>query len=143
MGTAQLAITAMKLFDDKDYDACYSYFADSVKEVTPMQICNNLGEWKALTQAIARAFPDVRHEIGRHFDSGDIGVVEFNLVGTHNGPLTTGQGDVPPTGRPINVRMVRIERAEGSKIVDGSIYFDQAELMTQLGLMPQPAAAAT
>jgi predicted ester cyclase len=103
--------------------------------------CNNLGEWKTLTQSIAKAFPDVRHEIGGHIDSGDTGVVEFRLVGTHKGPLATAQGEVPPTGRPINVRMVRIERAESGKIVDGSLYFDQVELMTQLGLMPEPAAA--
>jgi predicted ester cyclase len=103
--------------------------------------CKNLDDWKALTQGIATAFPDVRHEIGRHFDSGDTGVVEFKLVGTHNGPLATAQGEVPPTGRPINVRMVRIERATGGKIVEGTIYFDQVELMSQLGLMPQPATA--
>ena len=141
MGTAQLAITAMKLFDQKDYDGCYSHFAEDVKVVTPLATCNNLDDWKVLTQNIARAFPDVRHEIGRHFDSGDTGVVEFKLVGTHKGPLATAQGEVPPTGRSINTRSVRIERAEGGRIVEGSMYLDQIELMTQLGLMPAPVSA--
>jgi hypothetical protein len=41
----------------------------------------------------------------------------------------------------LNGRCVQIFKVEGGVITDTRLYFDQAQVMTQLGLMPEPAIA--
>jgi predicted ester cyclase len=44
--------------------------------------------------------------------------------------------EIPPTGKKFDFPFVGIFRVEGRKIRSISIYYDQIELFTQLGLMP-------
>ena len=73
--------------------------------------------------------------------AGDWVVQEFTFTGTHTGTLTTPDGDIPPTNRSATGRGVQIMHVENGKISQEHLYFDQVELLTQLGLMPQPATA--
>jgi hypothetical protein len=41
----------------------------------------------------------------------------------------------------VNGRCVQILKVEGDVITDTRLYFDQVQVMTQLGLMPEPATA--
>ena len=82
-------------------------------------------------------FPDLGNEILHiAMGDGDVGLVEFNLVGTHLGPLRTPMGEIPPTGRRISVRMAAaFEFAPGSdKIVSERPYTDPRAILLQLGL---------
>lgn len=82
-------------------------------------------------------FPDLGNEILHVVvGDGDIGMVEFNLVGTHLGAIRTPAGEIPPTGRRIKVRMAAtFEFAPGSdKIVSERPYTDPRAIMAQLGL---------
>ena len=87
------------------------------------------------------AFPDARLNVKNEFASGDWVVQEFTFEGTHEGTLSGPAGDVPATHRRLNGRGVQIFRVEGDAVVDTRLYFDQVQIMTQLGLMPEPAAA--
>jgi steroid delta-isomerase-like uncharacterized protein len=86
------------------------------------------------------AFPDIRVKILRIVDQENAVGVEYEATGTHTGPLAGPAGELPPTGRQVTMRAASI----GSVDHDGRIkvqheYFDQVELLTQLGLMPAPA----
>jgi hypothetical protein len=48
---------------------------------------------------------------------------------------------VPGRARRLNGRGVQIFRVENDTVVDTRLYFDQVQVMTQLGLMPEPAQA--
>ena len=87
------------------------------------------------------AFPDARVTIDNELEAGDWVVQEFTFEGTHEGTLSAPTGDIPATGRRLRGRGVQILRVEGGAVVDTRLYFDQVEVMTQLGLMPEPAAA--
>ena len=88
-----------------------------------------------------RAFPDARQTIVNEFVVGDSVVAEFTLTGTHTGALAAPDGDIPPTNRKATGRGMGIQRIENGKIVEEHIYFDQLEILSQLGVVPEPATA--
>jgi predicted ester cyclase len=87
------------------------------------------------------AFPDARLTVKNELVAGDWVVQEFTFEGTHEGTLSSPAGEIPATHRRLNGRGVQIFRVEGDAVVDTRLYFDQVQIMTQLGLMPEPAPA--
>ena len=87
------------------------------------------------------AFPDARLTVKNELVSGDWVVQEFTFEGTHEGTLSSPAGEIPATHRRLNGRGVQIFRVEDDAVVDTRLYFDQVQIMTQLGLMPEPAEA--
>jgi predicted ester cyclase len=88
-----------------------------------------------------RAFPDGRINVKNEFVTGDWVVQEFSFEGTHEDTLSSPAGDIPATHKRLNGRGVQIFRVEGDTVVDTRLYFDQVQVLTQLGLMPEPATA--
>ena len=80
------------------------------------------------------AFPDQRNELIalHHTDAGVI--VEFDLKGTHRGPLR----GIPATGKEFTCRTVAFFLFEDDRLVCERVYFDAATILSQLGLV-QPA----
>jgi len=80
------------------------------------------------------AFPDQRNELIalHHTDAGVI--VEFDLKGTHRGPLR----GIPATGKEFTCRTVAFFLFENDMLVCERVYFDAATILSQLGLV-QPA----
>jgi predicted ester cyclase len=101
----------------------------------------------AVREYVARfrqAFPDGRHEIDRAIESGGRVAVEGRWSGTHTGAFPTPQGDVPPTGRTVAMAFALFvegdpQAREASRV---AIYMDQLAMAAQLGLLPEPQAAA-
>jgi predicted ester cyclase len=48
-------------------------------------------------------------------------------------------GEIPPTGRRVQGHVADISRIEHGKLAESRLYFDQAELLSQLAVMPQSA----
>ena len=83
-------------------------------------------------KASRTAVPDQRNEVHAIHHSDDAVMVEFDLLGTHSGPLR----GIPPTGREFRCRMVALFFFEGDRIVCERVYYDSATILRQLGLMP-------
>lgn len=88
-----------------------------------------------------RAFPDARITIREEIVAGDWVVQEFTFDGTHDEPLSTPAGEIPPTGRHLTGRGVQILRVEEGAVAETRLYFDQVQVLTQLGLMPEALTA--
>lgn len=82
-------------------------------------------------------FPDQRNEVRALHHSDDAVIVEFDLLGTHLGPLR----GLPPTGREFRCAMVAFFFFEGDRIVCERVYFDSATILRQLGILPELPAA--
>lgn len=88
------------------------------------------------------AFSDARIVVHTEL-SGDEWVCQrFTFEGTHDGPLASPAGEIPPTHRRLTGRGVQILRVAGDAVTETHLYFDQMQVMTQLGLMPAPAEPA-
>ncbi len=84
------------------------------------------------------AFPDQRNELIALHHADDAVIVEFDLLGTHRGPLRS----LPPTGRTFRCRMTSMFIFEGERLVCERAYFDQSTILRQLGLARDPRSLA-
>jgi SnoaL-like polyketide cyclase len=67
----------------------------------------------------------------------------FTFEGTHEETLAGPGGDISATHKQLVGRGVQNIRAEGGKILEHHVYFDQVDVLTQLGLMLAAAATAS
>ncbi|HEX4287989.1 MAG TPA: ester cyclase [Trebonia sp.] len=80
------------------------------------------------------AFPDNRLEIiAIHADDRG-GVHEGRFAGTHTGVLRGPAGEIAPTGRRLEARFCSAYEFDDGKINSFHLYFDQADLLGQLGV---------
>src|SRR5437660_1337798 len=70
-----------------------------------------------------RSFPDTGIEITNLFATEDQAAVEFIGRGTNTGPLHMPTGDVPPTGRAVEMRFCDVYRVSNGKIVSYRSYY--------------------
>jgi heme-degrading monooxygenase HmoA/predicted ester cyclase len=82
------------------------------------------------------AFPDNRIEIAAIHADDRGGVNECRFIGAHTGALRGPAGEIDPTGRSVDVPVTGVYEFEEGKVTSLHIYFDQMELMSQLGLAP-------
>jgi ketosteroid isomerase-like protein len=83
------------------------------------------------------AFPDNKATIRSVVTQDDRAMVEGTFSGTHTGVLHTPAGDeIAPTDQKVNVDYTEALRFRDGKLTYHRTYFDQVELLTQLGLMP-------
>jgi steroid delta-isomerase-like uncharacterized protein len=81
------------------------------------------------------AFPDQRNRIIALHHADDCVIVEFDLMGTHKGPMR----GIPPTGRTFTCRMIALFFFEDDRIVCERVYFDAATILRELGILPGPS----
>jgi predicted ester cyclase len=87
--------------------------------------------------ALRSAFPDLDLIVADMFADGDKVVARVVTRGTHLGPLPS----VPPTARRSAVMGHEIWRVGGGRIVEHWGRFEDLDLLHQLGVLPEPAAA--
>lgn len=119
-----------------DAETLADCYAENAVAVTP-----DYGEVKG-RQAIVdyfrpffEAFSDIRwEEIQRH-ECGDVAIDEGYFTGTHTAPLANPGGDpIPATGKRVRLRECDVATASGGRIISHHMYFDQMDLLSQLGV---------
>src|SRR5437870_3956659 len=85
-----------------------------------------------------KAFPDIRFATETQFGAGDWVTQLGHVRGTNAGPLEMpGAPTIPATNKPVRLPVAMIAKLEGGKFAEINLYFDQASMLTQLGLTPQ------
>ena len=82
------------------------------------------------------AFPDLRLEVTQLLTDGPAAAAEGMLSGTHDGVLHTPDGDVAPTGRPVELRWAAVYLTDDDTLKYEHLFFDQMDFLGQLGLLP-------
>ena len=83
------------------------------------------------------AFPDGRFDVEDLIEEGDKMVVRATIRGTHRGVFI----GIPPTGKQITVTSIDILRIRDGQAIEHWGVTDMAAMLTQLGVMPEPATA--
>lgn len=83
------------------------------------------------------AMPDFQFEVKNMQANNDWVVTEFTGRGTNNGPLNSSEGPIMPTGKKVEVQFCELFQIKNGKIVKGTLYFDYATLIKQLGVVPE------
>jgi steroid delta-isomerase-like uncharacterized protein len=92
----------------------------------------------AYIEEAEKPFPDLTMETSLVIEDGDTVVGEWTYRATHTAPLVTPDGEIPATGKMVELPGVSICELRDGKIAVRRDYFDNVALMSQLGLMPGP-----
>jgi steroid delta-isomerase-like uncharacterized protein len=138
---ADAAVVAERWFqaaDKQDTEALPGLVAGDCIMTAPggvtLQGAEQIAQWMTVFYT---AFPNISHPIDRIVPAGDTVTVELRAVGTHSGPLASAAGEVPATGRDISLRVANLLTVNGDgRVTAVHVYFDQMEMLEQLGLLP-------
>jgi steroid delta-isomerase-like uncharacterized protein len=121
------------------FDVTIATFSHPRYEIVPT------GEVHDGEQAVRRyfeetrtAFPDQRNELIALHHADDAVIVEFDLKGTHRGPLR----GIPPSGREFTCRTLALFMFAEDRLVCERVYFDALTILSQLGLAGSLPAAS-
>ena len=123
-----------------DFDVTMATFDHPRYEIVPTgEIYDGPEEVAEYFRRTRAAFPDQRNENAVFHHADDAVIVEFDLLGTHEGEIN----GIPPTGRSFRCRACALFLFEpgGTGIVCERVYLDQGTIARQL-LGDEGAAAA-
>jgi ketosteroid isomerase-like protein len=120
------------------------YAADVVVSTPDAGVLNGIDAFIEWNHAFVDAFSDRHYRSERALETQECAIDQGDFVGTHTGPLELPDGQsAPPTRKQVTLRSVDIATVANGKIVRHDFYFDQLDLLTQLGLMEAAARSAT
>src|SRR3954469_24519131 len=97
-----------------DFDATIDTFGHPRYEIVPTgQVHDGEAAVREYFRTTRTAFPDQRNELKALYHADDGVIVEFDLLGTHDGPL----GDLEPTGKAFTCRMAAFFLFEEDRLV--------------------------
>jgi len=141
---AALAQKIYQLFSDNRFDEVMSLATEDMEVVlVPFgQTFHGPEGFRNFMMGFKSAFPDITiNQVVSQIATDEAVVSEFTARGTHTGPLMTPAGEVPPTGRTVDLTVCEVWQIRDGKVASLHNYQDAASLMRQLGLLPEPEAA--
>jgi predicted ester cyclase len=124
----------IEAFNSRDRDA--EPWSATAELVAPVAAVSGREQVLDFLGVFQEAFPDGRLEVKQLLVDGDAAAGEGAFVGTHDGVLRTPGGDLEATGRRVEFRWGALYRTDGDELLSEHLFFDQLELLGQLGLAP-------
>ncbi len=120
----------------KDLDAVREVYApDAVGESPDAGTLQGAEAIAGYLAGFTEAFPDFTYELSHGHECGETAIDEGHWIGTNTGPLPMPDGaTVPATGRGVRVRSCDVMTVRDGRAVSHRFYYDQMELLEQLGL---------
>jgi steroid delta-isomerase-like uncharacterized protein len=141
--TKRLLEQAIELWNAGDRDGWAELYDENVEWEAPGGArISGLAHLKVkYFDAHLEAAPDRTSRVLSLIAEGDFVVEHGRYIGTHTGTWRGPDGvEIPATGKSMDFPFCAIFRVNNGKIASIRLYYDQLELLTQLGLMPVPAA---
>jgi predicted ester cyclase len=125
----------------RDYDAVKARIAADCDFRAPGVALRGPDAFLSWERPFLDAFPDLHHHLGPVIASGDGIAYELVVHGTHTEPLATPEGQLPATGRTLQLEACNVLRLDGQGAIAAyHVYFDQVAFMVALGLVPAEGA---
>jgi predicted ester cyclase len=129
-------------FNAHDPDSLGSYHAENVVLEAPGDVhLEGVEPAMEYAKVWLRAFPDAKLTVLNEVYAEEWGAVEFTFEGTHTDTLVGPAGEIPATNRQVTGRGSEFFRVVDGKVVEDHLFFDMVQVLSQLGLMPEPATA--
>ena len=134
----QVVTSLFEAFDEGDLDRAVATVTDDFEllDVAAGQTLRGQEGCRRWLTTFRTALPDARTELVNTFADGDRVASEHIGRGTHTGPFVTPAGDIPPTGRTVELRIAELYELRDGKITRLHAYYDSATMLRQLGLLP-------
>ena len=128
-----------------DLDALREIYASDVVATTPDEgELHGIDQFIKWNQAFVGSFSDRQYIAMKEHETADCAIDEGEFVGTHTQPLEMPDGQaIPPTGRQVRMRAADVATVREGRIVRHDFYFDQLDMLVQLGLLEVPTGIST
>jgi steroid delta-isomerase-like uncharacterized protein len=132
---ADLAKEQIIAYNEKDWNRAREVFAPEIvyDEVGTHRRLKGADDVLTAWKGWATAIPDSRATFNSEFVSGNTAVLEITWRGTHSGPLQTPDGEIPATGKKIELRAVQVVDVDNDRVRSVRQYFDMGTLLEQIG----------
>jgi steroid delta-isomerase-like uncharacterized protein len=124
-----------ELFAAGDLDGADDAYADDCQFVMPSGPMTK-AEHRMMGEAFHAALPDAHMVVDHAVDGGDEVFIEGRFIGTHTGDMQSPGGTIPASGNKLELRFADYFRVAGGRVTEHRTYFDQADMMRQLGTLP-------
>ena len=133
---AALLTEMMETFCAKDLDRLRTMVDDRVVylETGTGRRVEGVDAYMALCEGWLAAFPDVGSKVTGSLDAGNQAALEVTWTGTNSGPIAMPDGDVPATGKAIDIQASIWATFNGDKVAELRHYLDIMGMVQQLGL---------
>jgi steroid delta-isomerase-like uncharacterized protein len=123
-------------YNEKNWEAVIQSVASDVvyEEIGTGRTLRGASDVIAGWKGWAAAIPDSKATFEAAHVSGNTVILEATWRGTHSGPLPTPSGEIPATGRKIEMRACQVVEIADGKALGIRQYLDMLTLMTQLGV---------
>jgi steroid delta-isomerase-like uncharacterized protein len=91
---------------------------------------------KKVISSFRTAYPDLKLIIDEEIYAENKAIIRWSLTGTN-----TGQGEMPPTGKKINIWGISLLHFANGKLTREFVAFDNQAIMEQLGFTMMPLKA--
>jgi steroid delta-isomerase-like uncharacterized protein len=88
----------------------------------------------ALCEGWLAAFPDIAGKVTSGLEAANQAAIEVNWTGTNGGPIAMPDGDVPATGKAIDLNSAIWATFNGDKVAEVRHHLDVMGMLQQLGL---------
>ena len=122
-------------YNDKNWDAVKAAVAPGVvyDEVGTQRRLQGVNDVIEAWRGWAAAIPDSNATFHGASSSGNTVVLELTWRGTQTGTLQTATGQIPATGKKIELRACQVIEIANDKVQVIRHYFDMMTMMQQLG----------
>jgi uncharacterized protein (TIGR02246 family) len=134
----KVADKIVKAYTSVDPVAMANLYAEDAVIIEAGEVIQGRKAIQEHMESMFRAFPDFEIEILTVIPSGNHIAFELALRGTNTGPLTTPEGEIPPTGKKVEFKVIWIGRISPDGLIEEDrTYYDTVDFMRQLGLLKQ------
>ena len=132
---ANLVANMMTAWNHHDLDRLVTFYTPDYQgtDVGESGPQNGLEGLRRSLASYIEAFPDIHFVTDSLIVQGNQLALAWTARGTHLGKLM----NIPPTGRPVEVRGVSLLTVENNKFSRGFYIWDVAGLLRNIGLLPE------
>ena len=125
----------------RDASEMVSYYSPEIEKEVPGGILRGPDQVLAFVSAFWEAFPDLHITVTSAVEEGPVVAIRARITGTHSGTFHTPAGDLPATGRSVDMTFSDDYELRGGVIVASHLHLDRLSLLEQLGAVPAPTSA--
>ena len=127
----------VKAWNDHQLDDWVRDFSDDARLVAPGGVTGTGPEMtKALYSLWQDAFTDNQVRVINMVEEGEAVVLEATFEGTHTAALRPPSGEIAATGKHVSIPFMVMFACRDGRFTDLRLYFDQVDLLAQLGVSP-------
>ena len=140
MGEARTMVERLyERIDRNDLESALQLFTPDAEFTFPGVQVRGREQIATFMTGMWEAFPSHRHDIVTAVEGADRIAVEGIATAVHSGPLMSPGGVVPATGRDVVLPICHVLVLEAGLIASSHIWYDQLDMLSQLGLVPAAA----